>query len=1089
MWRAVSRGYVHMDDAKFVADGLLTGFDSGVERSRLHGHRYFKNYPSAVDARDQVTRAINKRVEARKTLDLGDWDSNAEIWLHQIFDDAFIFPMGAVPKGQFAPGEFRPTDDHTRTGLNAATDMSKLRYALKAHDELSWFLKLDHVMHVSDVDGAFPLLPYKVWLWAFMMFRFWRSADAKKQRLLMHIFGDFGSAGMPGSFYIVLVKVVIPMARSELILTLPMVIYVDDLALVGKPGRHAQVDAEMIAFQDFAEGKLGIYFVRVKDRLAAETNLYVGFVWDSKTLTRTLEENKLCHYIELLADTASRPVLELRERQSVAGKMQRAIMTLPPGAACLLYNMYYNMRGLRIKWHKRRTTRGERRDVQLVHDLLELNLGRGYYSYDLFTTLPAVFGDACKGSGYTGGGYASRQGPYRFWVYGTAAKRQPIDFLEGDTCLLTCEDLGHDWRGCIIDFGEDNQAWLGSGNKGTSKAERLNQLCRVHFAQQVRGGYIVRMFWLPSEENIEADHLSRGREADFLEAVLARSFLVEGAVLRRDPRCGEVRKLPDYSVDVVATALRALEEGNCANNLRDGPGGHRALQSDSVSYPRTTIWYGMPPGLVERVDNLMDNRLRPSSWRTVKTAKTHWLEVIDLYSWDPVISTDDPVRGAKMVAFVMYLADHTEITYSSITDYVWGLKKWQLLQHQADPVQGVMFWGDFMASVKVLTFVPHEPRKELPRELIERMLRGIDWDVFEEAQFGFLLLALYFTFARAETPCPRNFTGEESWDPAKHWQVKDILPRAYGTFWAMGIRFKGFKQDHLQERPAAAGEGDWSYVGNVKDSIFSIYDAYEKLMKFYPNGRDKDAPFFMARDRKRPYVYSALRSDLHTHLSRLEDVDPDLYAPHGIRVAGYNDSRRGNGIDATATHGRWSSEAHEAYFRFKPIEVVNISANMIGVPSSYGGSPQERQVERGLLPRGAPSGAAASSSAAPVGDDVLVSAPADVHDTSLRARLPEGVVATVRPGVSRPYKVYTHTDGHVSQSMAAAWRYAGRSVAEQAAASSTLISTPEVALGSPSDIVPYAERPSARPPPRDRARTFDKSPAPSWRKRAGRGGS
>ena len=71
------------------------------------------------------------------------------------------------------PDKVRPTDDHTRTGLNAAVDMEGLRYSLMAHKEVAWWLRLNHVMRVSDVDGAFPILPLIPWLWAFMMFRFW----------------------------------------------------------------------------------------------------------------------------------------------------------------------------------------------------------------------------------------------------------------------------------------------------------------------------------------------------------------------------------------------------------------------------------------------------------------------------------------------------------------------------------------------------------------------------------------------------------------------------------------------------------------------------------------------------------------------------------------------------------------------------------------------------------------------------------------------------------------------------------------------------------------------------------------------------
>jgi hypothetical protein len=43
--------------------------------------------------------------------------------VRRVFDAAYIFPMGAVAK-PLEPDKLRPTDDHTRTGLNAACDMS-----------------------------------------------------------------------------------------------------------------------------------------------------------------------------------------------------------------------------------------------------------------------------------------------------------------------------------------------------------------------------------------------------------------------------------------------------------------------------------------------------------------------------------------------------------------------------------------------------------------------------------------------------------------------------------------------------------------------------------------------------------------------------------------------------------------------------------------------------------------------------------------------------------------------------------------------------------------------------------------------------
>ena len=55
---------------------------------------------------------------------------------------------------------------------------------------------------------------------------------------------------MPRSFKIFFVDVVVQMARSMHVLTLPMPIYVDDCALIGE--NTAEVDAEMEAFHEWA---------------------------------------------------------------------------------------------------------------------------------------------------------------------------------------------------------------------------------------------------------------------------------------------------------------------------------------------------------------------------------------------------------------------------------------------------------------------------------------------------------------------------------------------------------------------------------------------------------------------------------------------------------------------------------------------------------------------------------------------------------------------------------------------------------------------------------------------------------------------
>ena len=55
----------------------------------------------------------------------------------------------------------------------------------------------------------------------------------------------------------------------------------------------------------------------------------------------------------MLREFETRRTLTLRERQQVAGRMQRAVMTMPPGAACFMATMYSLMRGLSLPWQSR----------------------------------------------------------------------------------------------------------------------------------------------------------------------------------------------------------------------------------------------------------------------------------------------------------------------------------------------------------------------------------------------------------------------------------------------------------------------------------------------------------------------------------------------------------------------------------------------------------------------------------------------------------------------------------------------------------------------------------------------------------------
>ena len=194
----------------------------------------------------------------------------------------------------------------------------------------------------------------------------------------------------------------------------------------------------MLSFQAWALDVVGLVFKVAKDRVAAQQQLALGFVWDSTTLTRTIEERKLAGYLDLLLEYATVGTLGRAQMQSMAGKLHRKILTLPPGAHCLAVSLFELMSGLRLPWHRRRTTRRLRADFMLVHALLSANLGRGHYSYAL-PAGPPVDGRVQAGAvhGRRLGQRAARTTTSR----PAPAARHPIDFLEGDTVVACVERL------------------------------------------------------------------------------------------------------------------------------------------------------------------------------------------------------------------------------------------------------------------------------------------------------------------------------------------------------------------------------------------------------------------------------------------------------------------------------------------------------------------------------------------------------------------------------------------------------------------------------------------------------------------------
>lgn len=946
LYRAVSRGFVTPLHAHYVHQGLRWGFDLGFSPSKLPGRRFFKNYVSAIEAKVEVSKNIHQRLINHKSYPLFPFEpSSFREQLSSFLPSWCVFPLGAVPKSS-EPGAYRPISDHSRTGFNDASCDDHLRHSLRSASEIARYLQKAFHMSVHDIDAAFPLLPLSPLLWPFFLFVWSPHPDnpdadegSDQEWLNWHICGDFGAKGLPGTFKIFLSDVVIGMARSEGALTLPMPIHVDDMSIIGRI--KSQVDREAACLAEFLEF-LGAPVKKSKHKPGAQNQLVIGFWWNSVSRARSLEEHKVAQYIAAFRACASKKSLSLKEIQQSAGCLQRAALTLPPGASCLLANLFALSRGLLHPQSRRRNSKSCARDLNWASHLLSLNEGKGYFSYDQFDRAPLIATDASKSSRYVGGGYLSFCGRFSWWRYGASASRQPIDTLEGDTVVRAARDLGHLWKKKVVPFAIDNQAFQLSAVKGWSKAERLSDLILHLFHLAISFECVFEFSWISTHDNIFADALSRPDPlASFHKFCESHSSLLPvGIELSQVPGSGGVKGLEiSPSVTAIPGTVTCSTSGPEFPSDAAGDGhGRRGASIPvalSVSYPRASIYQGLPnEGVKSSVSAIVADRLSVSAHSSMSAARGHWLIVAERHSWPRIIVADDPLRGGKLATWVAYLVYETELKATSISNYVWALRTWFKWNHQPDPIYGVLEWDDYMQSVAVVAWVAREPRKAVPLSVLRAALEAVDMSSFEEVQSALLMVMLFFSFSRSESPCPKSFTGAGSFDDTKHLMVCDVEIRSFGGVACAAMRLKVIKQDPRLERAEAAGNEDWVYLGVADEEVFNILFWIRAFWGFFPNDgssppRPPNSPFFRDVDRVRPLTYSnALASTRRLYAKVTSDEEAATYGLHGLRVEAYNRARAHDPLLAVA-HGGWSSEAHTRYARFDMRDVLALPGAML----------------------------------------------------------------------------------------------------------------------------------------------------------------
>ena len=466
----------------------------------------------------------------------------------------------------------------------------------------------------------------------------------------------------------------------------------------------------------------------------------------------------------------------------------------------------------------------------------------------------------------------------------------------------------------------------------------------------------------------------------------------------------------------------------------------------------------------EEVRQLFELRFSVSSKSSIAAALVHWQAVCQLYLWGPIIKTGDAHRGAKLCVFVFYLMAHSAMYPSStISNYVWALCAHMQLHLQADPRVNVIGWPFFMTSVTVLCFVPSEPRRRVPTSLIRDALLAVDRTDFVQVQTALLVLFLYFTFQRSELPCPKTYDGM---DPLKHLYVKHMQPDGGGSRWAVGTT----KADPRAERLSGdAGPGrEWIVVGEVNDDLF---DMRIWLSLFYgmlpPGPRSPDSPFFVARDKVRPLLYSVALPDFRAFLTNGGCSDASLYGLHGIRSEAFVTCSGAVDEETAAIHGGWASVTTASrYDRVTMPVAKSIASKMVAyhlsAPDVSGGPLPE--VSRSLGDVGVVANRAAARAAGNVRPTSRVHQP---------STLPAGWQRIWHPTAGRRagYSTFEGPNGVTAKSIKEARALARRGPAQPPARAAPVAVAPGPSVVFPDDLaehVVFEDRPSTRPPPRTR---------------------
>ena len=246
-----------------------------------------------------------------------------------------------------------------------------------------------------------------------------------------------------------------------------------------------------------------------------------------------------------------------------------------------------------------------------------------------------------------------------------------------------------------------------------------------------------------------------------------------------------------------------------------------------------------------------------------------------------------------------------------------------------DPLDNVQDWSRFMNALEVQSWVDStvEPHTMIPFDLFTQTLLRLRHDSHADVLLGLILVMMYHTMARSETPVPKTRTGAHNFDPDQHIRCRDVhILQVSSTEQVVEWGFGSIKQDKKSKRSRKdPDKREWKPVGEAT-GVLSMLFWFKLYITFVGETRDPDTPFFVNAD-GRYAVYSELLDAMRAAMLRVPGVTEDMtrkYGLHGLRVLGYNCWRAAKGEDVAQLQGGWGSKAHRTYGRELLTEMLEV---------------------------------------------------------------------------------------------------------------------------------------------------------------------